>query len=150
MSDALVILLSNVGSLAVGYVIGQAILWRRTKHGLIVPTTRVSSKRSLRLLGAVVTIIAFASLVQGAIVTSRQASSIQTQTDCNNAFRATLKLRSDAANVQTQAMVDLTRKLIELPADAFDARRQARQDFIRAVEQYVTTKQSNPYPDPTC
>ncbi|UVK63919.1 membrane protein [Gordonia phage Button] len=150
MSDALVILFSNIGSLAVGYIVGQAILWRRTKHGLIVPTTRVSSKRSLRLLGAVVTVIAFASLVQGAIVTSRQAESIETQTQCNNAFRATLKLRSDAANVQTQAMIDLTSKLIQIPDDAYEARRQAREEFIRAVEQYVTTKQSNPYPDPTC
>ncbi|QOP64395.1 membrane protein [Gordonia phage Hexbug] len=148
MSEVWITLLSNIGALAIGWVIGQAGLVRRTKRGFtIIPT---DDKRTLRLLGVVVSLIAFASLIQGIVIQQNASDAARAQTQCNNEFRATLKLRSDAANEQTEAITQLVRQLIALPDGDEAMKDAARQQFLNRVADYVMTKQANPYPNPSC
>ncbi|AWY05207.1 hypothetical protein SEA_MARGARET_27 [Gordonia phage Margaret] len=148
MNDLWLLLLSNVGCLAIGFLIGQSIRWKRTPRGLVVPAG-YTSPRSMGLLSIVVMLVAFGTLVQGTVIMNRQAETVRVQTNCNNEFRKTLKIRSDAANVQTTAIVDLARALTRPDLSKAD-QDMVFNNFISTLEKYVTTRQSNPYPDPVC
>lgn len=108
-----------------------------------------------RVLGAILVIMALASVVLVAVQTYRLDRVITCQVAYNEAFAASLEMRAAAAAEERQAQRQLLQTLLRFrPTDDSPERAQAREqalsDYIAGLNAADAARQSAPLPDQDC
>lgn len=149
-------LLFSFAGLVIGFMGGQAVLWKR-RGSLIVPTYHPVGRRSNLVIGLLIVLLAIGTLANGVYAQNKQAN-------CNTEFRRVLSERADLTRDRTAAQVDLQRRLIAVedrypPESLVDPgpriaylteKERARADYIKAIEKIDAERAANPYPSPRC
>lgn len=147
MSHTIVEVITSLVALAIGFALGQIVAWRRAQVGgrAFLVTTAHPGPRTTKIAAALVIVVAVSSMISGVITQARVE-------ECNQVFRETLKARSQGTTEQFQAITDLQVRLAVTPAGDEGAaeRLDARQDYVKRVQEIEAFRAAHPYPATEC